>query len=586
MIDLKKLADYLVINLTTKPAATYPDLRELAQDFGSGIHGLWSDAEQGVVAFAFDAPQWTEAQAKQWVKDAQAKTAAAEDKPMPYQKLTEANPAIRGIEPPVTLAQANLIAAWADAMEEADDGPDNPWAVAIANFKKAYEVQAGAWVQKEAKAATSFEETRRMVEAALVKRYGADNEKALLEVWLQEIGPRTAIYHYRDDTFAVDYTLTDGQVTLGESRPAQHGWKELETGKAVQLHAFDSHLASGAVAAEEGDGLVWKEIIKPGAWFKMDSGRRIEVTRDIIKQAVRAFNAGLPKLVSVPADSHHSETRGVVPAESNRGFVQKVKEVGDSLFGGFRLTDQQIAAGVQDGSIADCSVYLQPDVTHPQTGEKFPWVLRHVLLTNNPLVTDLRPFGDIPAAGEDQFSVVHYRQEVEMPEKQEKREDLLATAEEILLTGDAAQEYGALAALGLTAAEIRELAAQRTAIQAQAAELQAKAREMEVVKIVKALEAQGEHSGVTQIAGRRHFPVVIAAIEQALRDAPPALALDGDADGVTPLDAALLAVVNAIPEAGRLPVTADAGADKRPRLVEKKEEVTDAQVDAFLKQIA
>ncbi len=64
---------------------------------------------------------------------------------MPYKKMSDVNPAIKGIEPAVTLAQANIIASWADDIT----GVDNPWAVAIANFKKAYEVQDGKWVKQE-----------------------------------------------------------------------------------------------------------------------------------------------------------------------------------------------------------------------------------------------------------------------------------------------------------------------------------------------------------------------------------------------------------------------------------------------------
>jgi phage I-like protein len=68
---------------------------------------------------------------------------------MPYSEWDEVNEAIKGIEPRVTLEQANVIAGWADAMEEAEDGPENPWAAAIARFKDLYEVEDGRWVKKE-----------------------------------------------------------------------------------------------------------------------------------------------------------------------------------------------------------------------------------------------------------------------------------------------------------------------------------------------------------------------------------------------------------------------------------------------------
>lgn len=48
------------------------------------------------------------------------------------------------------LTQANLIASWADAMEKANDGPDNPWAAAIAQFYELYKSDGKKWVKKEA----------------------------------------------------------------------------------------------------------------------------------------------------------------------------------------------------------------------------------------------------------------------------------------------------------------------------------------------------------------------------------------------------------------------------------------------------
>ena len=76
--------------------------------------------------------------------------AVREEVNMPYTSMEGANPAIRGIKPPVTLAQANIIAEWADKIETADDdGARSPWAVAIAQFKKLYQVQAGKWVKKK-----------------------------------------------------------------------------------------------------------------------------------------------------------------------------------------------------------------------------------------------------------------------------------------------------------------------------------------------------------------------------------------------------------------------------------------------------
>jgi hypothetical protein len=64
----------------------------------------------------------------------------------PYSSLQDANPAIRGIDPPVTLGQANEISRQADAIGQTED--KNGWAIAISNFKKNHEIIDGKWVRR------------------------------------------------------------------------------------------------------------------------------------------------------------------------------------------------------------------------------------------------------------------------------------------------------------------------------------------------------------------------------------------------------------------------------------------------------
>jgi hypothetical protein len=67
---------------------------------------------------------------------------------MPYKTLKDANAALRGIDPPVSLAQANEIARAADAI--GTDEEKNGWAISISNFKKTHEVNSdNKWVKKE-----------------------------------------------------------------------------------------------------------------------------------------------------------------------------------------------------------------------------------------------------------------------------------------------------------------------------------------------------------------------------------------------------------------------------------------------------
>ncbi len=517
---------------------------------------------------------------------------------MPYSSMDEVNPAIKGIKPPVSLAQANKIAEWADAMEKSEDPPESPWAAAIAQFKRLYEVTDGKWVKKQDAAgsavdvtARSFDETRRLVDAAITKRLRPEpetNDAPVPYPWVYDLGPNAAVVSFDGQMYAIPYTIAeDGTVLLGEMSVVTSQWVR-QDGTPILLHAMDVRLGDGD-EADEDDGLIWKELIHPGAWFKMDSGKRVEVTAEIIAEVYRAFSAGLPKYVSVPTDDHHFEKSGDVPVEANRGFVRKLKLIDDRLFGGFDLLSEDVRAGVADGSIADCSVYIQANVKHPATGEQFDWVLRHVLLTNNPLVQDLEGWNTIPAAGSNTIGaiIVHYKRaqakkEGVMPQEH-KGADIEDKADTIMLTGDAKEEYAKLTGLGLTADEIAELIKNRDAIAARAQDLRTKARDMETMRIVKALEGADEHAGVVQIAGTRHYPVVIEAVKKVLDEAPTALAMAADDNGVSGVDAVVLSIVNAIPADGRVSVEQPAGRKDAPAVAAgAADEVTETQVDQLI----
>ena len=65
----------------------------------------------------------------------------------PYKDKSEMNPALKGINPPISVSQANTIARQADAI--GSDKEKNGWAIAISNFKKTHKVENGKWVRKE-----------------------------------------------------------------------------------------------------------------------------------------------------------------------------------------------------------------------------------------------------------------------------------------------------------------------------------------------------------------------------------------------------------------------------------------------------
>jgi hypothetical protein len=503
VLDLERLDEqYIVIGAEGQPAhGEVEDLRELEGDFGDGVYPLWSDGLQSIVAWAFEKSLYDRDEAEEWVAEA---TKAPEG----FNVMDLVTTITKAMGESVAASLASLGLRKPEGEERED---------------------------RDSMGAESFDETRRKVNDALWNEYGDGIHN--LDPWIIDIGPERAIVEMDGGYWAVSYTVgEDDEVELGEPEPASEAWID-EQGNTITLMAFTSKLQSGEDAEpDEDDGLIWKEIIHPGQWHKMDSGRVVEVTADIIESAYEAFRAGLPKFVSVPAGSYHPDS---VAAEDNRGFVEKLKMVGDRLFGGFRFTNPETKAAVEDGSIADCSVYLEPEVTHPESGEKFDWALTHVLLTNNPLVQDLEPFG-VPFAASASGNVkvdlyVQDQEEGHMPE----HDDITLSAEDRSLL-DSMKE------LGLDAGEVKAMVAERDAVKQ-------KRRDLEVNQVVKALEGADEHDLVEQVDGTRHWPVVIAAAERALREQPEALAMDVE-DGRTALDEVVLGVLNAIPAAARMQV--------------------------------
>ena len=63
---------------------------------------------------------------------------------MPYKSIKDANSAIRGIKPPVSLEQANHIADMADSID-AEKG----WPIAMGTFKREFTVRNGRWVKRQ-----------------------------------------------------------------------------------------------------------------------------------------------------------------------------------------------------------------------------------------------------------------------------------------------------------------------------------------------------------------------------------------------------------------------------------------------------
>ncbi len=92
----------------------------------------------------------------------------------PYKSMEDVNPAIKGIEPPVTLAQANQISNVADTI--GSDKEKNGWAIAISQFKKTHRVVDGKWVKKEGSSAqSSFTDEDNLAVEEMTMEKGTEN---------------------------------------------------------------------------------------------------------------------------------------------------------------------------------------------------------------------------------------------------------------------------------------------------------------------------------------------------------------------------------------------------------------------------
>lgn len=108
---------------------------------------------------------------------------------MPYNSFSDVNPAIKDIKPQVTLAVANKIASWAEAMVDSDDAPDNPWAAAIAQFYRLYKRSGGKWVKRNGKQSAEMTSTSEWTDDY---QYDEENLQAeVADVWKKMMATNT-----------------------------------------------------------------------------------------------------------------------------------------------------------------------------------------------------------------------------------------------------------------------------------------------------------------------------------------------------------------------------------------------------------
>ena len=125
-------ARYLIKNKITTPEK----VREIANYFST--HKYSNETVDWLL--------WGGDYAEEWARKISEKI----DKELvtfPYKSIKDINPALKGIEPPISLGQANAIANQADSI--GSDKEKNGWAIAISSFRKTHHVEEGKWVKNE-----------------------------------------------------------------------------------------------------------------------------------------------------------------------------------------------------------------------------------------------------------------------------------------------------------------------------------------------------------------------------------------------------------------------------------------------------
>lgn len=429
------------------------DLRVLDDELEQGVQGLYSDENDGIVAFLLSKGTFTEEQADSWIK-------SAEDEAI----------------------NMSIKTALAAAM---DPEP-------------------------------SFAEIEGLIERALDEDGLTLDDGSPRWPWLIEVFAEYCIILMGGRYFKLEYVLNDdGTVTFGSISEVRHTWTPAPASasvEGVEPRQFAMRLGDVPEGFESGvddDGLIWKEMFHVSTTYRMD-GSPLKVDQAMIDALADSYQASVMDMVPVTSADHFDEVYGIVPVRDTDGEVAAVVKVGGSLYGGLRIPDEDTRAKLEQGLVKSCSIYAWPNYVDRRDGEVWPWVLAHLLLTNYAQIPDLKPFGEGPdtlaaSAVGGAKRIITYVEETLMGDKENTNQAPQAT----LSPEDQAAlaELRELKASGFSVAGLRE----------QQAALQAQARTLEVGSIVASLEGRQERADVTNIDGYRHYPAVIAAAEKMLQ---------------------------------------------------------------------
>lgn len=236
---------------------------------------------------------------------------------MPYTSMDEVPPSLKGIEPPINLAQANFIAGVADEI-----GGDNAWPQAITRFKELYEETETGWVKKAALTKGSLDERIRVVRDAFNVEHNRPPENAQgfsEDLWIKEVFESFIIVEAPTGLFQYPYVVNDAGVSFGEPMKVELTYRLIKSNG--QQMGNEIELTVPLLKADEDRRLVYGVVLVPDATdLQEDMINELEIE----KAAHNWMSKGLLQYGYKWMDDGHTEELGPDIAHPVESYIAPV----------------------------------------------------------------------------------------------------------------------------------------------------------------------------------------------------------------------------------------------------------------------
>lgn len=216
---------------------------------------------------------------------------------MPYSKWSEVNDSIKGIEPRVSLAQANGIADCADSIEDVE----SPWAVCIATFRKGHRIEGGKWVKRK----ESEAEAQQYGELIPLAEFEEGEENNVISVQIMRPGKFTEMHGKEVELTAevfADYISNFEADVAGQQLPIFVGHPDLSVRAKEPAAAWYKRLYTKVV---DGVTTLWADIELSGMGqevLEKKLYKYLSPTVDLINKVIRGGGfVNLPAIKGQPA---------------------------------------------------------------------------------------------------------------------------------------------------------------------------------------------------------------------------------------------------------------------------------------------